>query len=398
MADLVAPVARTMVGSQDIAPEVERNITYDDLDWSPVATFLTQVHGVETVLDEVFNWSEQQAINFSVTLTGAISGVGAGTEQTVTFNSGNVVVGDVFYHTTSKQQFRVTEWVAYPTATTTQCKIVRISESLATVAVAGTPTLRYKSNQITENGYFPIGKGSTPTWYYNYIQTMTNVVGISWRNRKIPAYWGDQLSKYMYEANRQHRSNFERDFWWAEAISEVSSWTNEDGFTSNGRVTQTQGFDSRITTHSTSYGGTLTEPTFNDWLAQHVWNSRNSGSAFKMLVCGPGVMRALNSFATNRLNTYQGATQYGLDIREYITWGGRSLAIMEECEFYDNADYENTCYAIEPDMMGICALGDYMTQMLEISLPNRAADAFVYWTEAGFKIKQEKKHAKLFKL
>lgn len=386
-----------MINDENVAPQVEHMITYDDLDFAPVGTFLSQLHGVESVQDTTFRWPEKQAVKFSVTLTGSIANKSAGVSQSVTFNSANVVSGDVYYHTTSKQQFRVIS-TGTRTSTTTPAEIVRISTALATTAVAGTPTLFYKSNQITSRGYYPIGKGETPTWYYNYIQIMTNVVGISKLDKKIPAYWGDQLQEMMYVANQQHRSNFERDFWWGEAINEAAEWTNERGNENDGYIYQSQGMDSRLSTHTTSYGGTLTETTFNDWLAQHVWNSRNSGSAFKLLICGPGVIRAINSFATNRLNTYQGATELGLDIRQYNTWAGRTLAIIEEKEFYDNPDYENTCYAIEPEMINIVSIGDYMTSASPIGEPNRYVEEFAFETIAGFKIKQEKKHAKLFQL
>lgn len=398
MAELLAPVGTWELSGQDIMPEVERNILYDDLDWSPLATILTSANGIETVENTVYSWPEERAVRFSATLTGSISAVSAGTTQDVTFNVANIVIGEIFYHSGTKQQFQVVAFVSHPTATQTTVTIVRIAITLATLAVAGTPTLIKLSDQIAEGGWYPMGKGSTPTWLANYTQILANTVAITKTNKKVRTWYGNQFQKDMYQVNRQHRSNLEANLWWGQAINEMRTWTNEDGKTSTGQFTQSQGIDSRIQTHSTSYSGTLTEDVFNTWLEQHVWPSRNSGSMYKLLVCGPGIMRALNSFAVNRLHTLEGGSVYGMNIREYLTWGGRTLSIMEEKHFYDNSDYANTCYAIEPDMIGVVALGEYMSEVYPAQPPDRDIEALVYRTEGGWKIKQEAKMAKLFQV
>lgn len=398
MAELLAPVGTWELSGQDIMPEVERNILYDDLDWSPLATLLTSANGIETVENTTYSWPEQRAVRFNATLTGAISAVGVNTAQTVTFNVGNLVVGEIYYHSATKQQFQIVAVNNHPSVTQSNVDIKRIPITLATTAVAGTPTLVKMSDQIAEGGWYPMGKGQTPTWLANYTQILANTCSITKTMKKVRTYYGNQFQKDMYEIKKQHQSNLEANLWFGQAINEMRTWTNEDGKTSTGQFTQSQGVDSRIQTHSTSYSGTLTEDIFNTWLEQHVWPSRNSGSMYKLLVCGPGIMRALNSFAVNRLHTLEGGTTYGMNIREYITWGGRSLAVMEEKHFYDNTDYTNTCYAIEPDMIGLTALGDYMMEVYPAEPPDRDIEALVYRTEGGFKVKQEAKHAKLFQI
>lgn len=400
MADLLAPVDRYEIDDVNVMPSVERRILYRDLDWSPLATLLIQANGVETVTDQTFRWPEAQAVRFSATLTGALSGVSAGTKQSVTFNVGNIVVNEIWYHAGTKQQLQVTDVTSHPTADSTTAMVRRIPISLPTLATSGAPTLVKMSDQITTGGWYPLGKGTTPTWIYNYTQIFVNTVTITKTEKKIENWYGNQFQKDLYEANQQHKSNLEANLWWGIGFNELETLTNEEGHISSGTVSQSQGIDSRIQTHSTSYPGALSEDRFNTWLNEHVWPSRNSGPKDKLLICGPGFMQAINSFAVNRLHTLEGASQYGLNIREYITWGGRSLSIMEEKHFYDNPDYANTAYSIEPDMINVTCLGGFMTETgpMDFQKIGRDMEGIYIRTECGWKIKDEAKHAKLFQM
>jgi hypothetical protein len=398
MAEILAPVATNLFdANRDLKPQVEETILYKDLDYSPIGTMLARLNGIESWGNTIYYWSEHTAVKFQVTLTGAISNANAGVTQQVTFNSGNIRIGYIFYHAASKQQFQVVGFVSRNSTTSTM-NIVRIPITLATVAVAGTPTLLRLSDQITEGGYYPVGEANTPTWLFNYTQICANTLAITRTMMKVETFWGEEWPRLLLETHHQHQSNWEASLWYGIAINESRTWTNENSLTSVGQMTQSQGLESRITSHVTPYSS-LTMPIFKDWITEDVFGDRNYGPRDKWLVMGPGYRRQLYDGIEDKIRTVPGAEYYGVRVREY-EFGDNSLMFVEEKLFHDNPDYTNTAFAIDPDNIGIVALGDQNTALTEFrdtSMPNIDNKSAVIRSEGGWKIKAESFMAKHYK-
>lgn len=398
MADLVNVTGTYDLSGNDIMPEVEEHILTEELDWAPMSTFLVSVNGTIQVEAPDFRWPEMTLDKFNVTVTTGIANAAAAAEQTVTLNVGNATVGDIIHHSPSRQKFQVTSWTSN-TATTSVVKITRIPITSAAVAVAGTPKCIVLSNQIPEGGYYPIGKGATPTWYTNNTQICVDTVSITKTMKKTRTYYeGGQWQLDLNGATVRHRRNHERNFWWGEPINEERTLTNERGQVWTGQLRMSQGVEDRIQSHLSTYSGTLTKATFNNWVRQHVFNSRNSGSRGKLLVCGPNFMQALSDIAEENLQTFQGASEYGLDIQQWKVFGNRTLAIIEEREFMDNDDYADAAFAIEPNMLDVMQFGDSFIESFPIAPNDQDIDSIVFKSEHGFRMRKEHMFAKISKL
>lgn len=398
MSDLVNVTGTYHLSGNDIMPEVEEHILSEELDWAPMSTFLVAVNGTIQIEAPDFRWPEMTFDKFSVTVTTGIANASAGAEQTVTLSVGNATVGDIIHHSPSRQKFQVTEWIS-KTSSTSTVKITRIPISQAAVAVSGTPSCIVLSNQIPEGGYYPIGKAATPTWYTNYTQICTDTTSITETMKKTRTYYeGGQWNLQLQDLTIRHRRNMERNFWWGEGMSEERTLENERGQSWTGQFRMSQGFEDRLQSHLTTYSGTLTKSTFNNWLRNHVFNSRNSGSRAKMLVCGPGVLNALADIVEDNIQVQQGANEFGLDIQKWIYPGGRTLAIMEEREFMDNDEYTDTCFAVEPNVIDAMQFGEHYIESFNIEPNDQDIDSIVIRSENGWRVRKEHMSAKLSKL
>lgn len=391
--DLVGYVGSFSMGGQDIIRDVAEDVLYEDLGWSPITTFLTQINGTIPTTSNKFEWQESVADTPTVALTTAIAVAAAGVKQTVTFGAANVIVGNRYWHSVSKQTFQVTDFVS-KTATTTTVQIVRVPLTSAAVAVAGTPLLVSLGNFIVEGGYYPIPTGRIPAFFYNYTQLCTRSVGITRTMKDISTYHGSQFEQDKIEKLQQFRNDQDRVVLFGEGFQEQMVQTNENGQSATGTSSGSKGIENFIVTNKQS-GVAITEAAFDTFLATKVWGNRNSGSYTKLAICGPGMIQAINGFAKNRLQTHEGAEEYGLDIAVYVGWAGRKLYIMEEREFTDNPAYTNAMFVIDADQrhMAIRQLGQHFMQVRAIDPPDRDTEAIVFRSEFGLQLRGEAKNA-----
>lgn len=393
MAELVGYSDHFKMGGDDIIRDVAEDVLYEDLDWSPITTFLSQINGNDTCHNIKFEWQESVADKPYVTCTTAIVVATAGTGQSATLNSNEVTVGNRYYQSTSRQTFQVTAVSGHPSTTTT-CTIVRVPLTAATTAVSAGALMVSLGNYIVTGGYYPIPFGQTPTFLYNYTQLCTRTVGITKTMKQVSTYHGSQFESDKIEKLQRFRCDQDRVILFGEGFNEQMTQTNENGQSAPGSNMGSKGIEKTITTHVQT-GTTITEANLDAFARNHIWGSRNSGSKAKLMLAGPGVIQAINGFAKNRLQLMEGAQDYGLDIYTYISWAGRRLHIMEEREFTDNPDYNNTMFVLDVDdrVMRLVQLGDYFMQVFPIDPPDRDVEAICFRSEFGLRMKAESKHA-----
>lgn len=391
--ELINTVGRWMLDDQDVMPVVDNIIAYEDMDnYSPVVSFMLSLGQTEQVTDTYFRWPESRAETFQVT-AGNIPLTVPGAETTNVVINSLVAIGQKLRHGPTRQQFMVTSYVSRTTTATT-CKLTRIPTTLGIVALTA-PTLRMMPLTTPEGGFFPIAHGSHPTWHHNYTSICANSVSVTDTQVDVKNWYGSQFEKDVKEGVQQHKGNNERYLLFGQADNELITLTNEDGFGSTGQYREGDGLDARITTHRTSYS-TLDKTTFSSWLNTECFGSRNSGPKHAMLICGSSAMQAINDMAMNELVTFQGAEEFGLDIKQWKAWGDRTLAIVEEREFMDGNEESGSIFKINPDNISICHMHSYFMKVFDTSLPNRLAKSCGMVTEWGPKMKLEAQMAKLY--
>ena len=399
MAEIIKVALRGNMNEwDDIRPHVDTTIKWNDLGAAPLHTMLMLLNGTETVKDTRFRWPERQADMWQVTVDSAINVSGAGVAQAATIATTKVTIGDVLYHGASRQRFQVTAITSR--TTTTVCEITKIPITSATTAVSAGAVCRVLPMLMNEDAYYPTGKGGTPDWHFNYTQVSAYSVAISNTMAKVESWVdGGQWQNDITEAVANIRGQQERGFIWGSKISESRTLGSEiTSSTTTSKLQSSQGLDDRITTHRTTYSGTPTRATINAWIQAHVFNSRTSSSSRqKTLVVGPDMQQAINDMAGDQLQVFQGAEEYGLNIRKWII-GTRELAIVEEREFLDNTEDAGTAYAIEPENMALCILGDTYMEVKDTSPIEQRIKRVTYEWEGGYKIPQEFRHAKLSKV
>lgn len=382
-----------MIDDQDVMPVVEPIIAYEDMDnYSPVVSFMLSLGQTEQVGDVFFRWPESRAETFQVTCSD-IPATAAGAETTDVTIQALVAIGQKLRHGASRQQWMVTSFVTR-TSTATTCRLTLIPTSTAGVAVTA-PVLRMMPLTTPEGGFFPIAHGSTPTWHHNYTGIAANSVSVTITQTGVRNWYGDQFQKDVKEQVQQHKGNNERMFLFGKSDNELITLTNEDGYASTGQYREPDGLDARIQTHRTPYT-VLDRDTFTSWINTECFGSRNSGPKAAMLICGSTAMQAINDMAQNQLVTFQGAEQYGLDIKEWKAWGDRTLSIVEEREFMDGNEESGSIWKINPDNISIAHLHSWFMQVFDSSLPNQLRKSLAMVSEWGPKIKLEAQMAKLY--
>lgn len=402
--DLLNIVDRWEINGENVIPQVERRIRYEDLDFAPLITFMVSIGNTKKIGDVSWKWPESRAETFQAVCS-AIAAESAGVEQTVTIKAG-VVIGQQLFHGSTRQTFIVTDFISKQTDTTapggisTTVKILKMNNA-ATTAVTGSPVLRLLALRTPTGGFYPIGQGSTPVWHTNNVQLCTNVISVSTTEMAVENWYGSQFQKDIREKVQQHKGNNERVIWWGQGNDEYMELTNEDGNVSRGQVYNSQGIDDRIQTHRTPYT-VLDKPTIMSWLNAHCFGSRNSGPKEQLWVCGPDAMQAINEIGENQFVALPEIQELGLDIKQFKAWGERKLRIVEEREFYgdgvNKTESAGSIYKLNPDNMGIKYLQSTFMQSKPVNLPNRDMEALLLRSEWGFEFALEQQAALLYQL
>jgi hypothetical protein len=400
MSELLGVVGTFSMEDVDVIRDVDFDVLYEDEpDWSPLATFMTRISGTQTVKNTKYEWQENVLDKFAVS-SAAIPSTTAGAETTnVVINSANMRVGDVLFHAPTGQQFQITTRVS-KTTTTTTVKLTKIPITEAGDAISGTPSFRVLPNFMLEGGYYPIGVGTKPDFYFNYTQLNATTATITKTMKEVTTYHGSHFEEDVMYALHNLQCGQERTILFGKGIQEARTFTNEESNVSDGTFRSTQGLFDYITSIG-PYSGDLDKPTLNAFCGGKVWGPRNSGSRKKLFVSGANVMQAINDMSMEQYRVMSGENVFGLDIQAYKLWGNRIGVILEEREFSNDTladDYADTMLAIEPDLINIMQLGSQFIQLSPLNAGPRDIEGLVWRSEFGLKTRGRGKHHRLTKV
>lgn len=364
---LVGVAQTSDMQTEDIIREVADDILFEDLDWSPLVTYMSQIHGTIqfTTGRFKFEWQEDVADKPFVYCTTGIASGAAGATQVINLTTSDIRVGNRYWDSINKQAVQVT---AVSGASIT---IKRVPLTLGALALTGTvpsPALLVSlGNHVVEGAFYTLPTSQTPSFKFNYVHNIMQEVSVTRLLAEEQTYHGSDFEYNKMVKLRQFRSDQERLVLFGVGFSESMTQTREDGASWTGTSLGSSGLDEMIpSSQRQGYSGTLDEATLDDFLRDITWASRLSGNTEKMALCGRNVLSAISGFAKNRLKTepVEGATAYGLKINKYVHGLG-TLYLMEEREFRDNPAYEDSMWVIDPDpkVMNLMQRGPNFTRV-----------------------------------
>jgi hypothetical protein len=284
-----------LTGQFDLLPDVQRDVTFYDLQSAIIMTFLMAINRTEKASQPLFNWKEDQADYPSYTCTSAIPITAAGTPFTMTVSYGRVVPGDTVTEPYSNQTF---EWqtISSQNATTTVGTVLQVPSTVATTAVAGGALLINQGMHMVEGGAFPQGIGQIPLNVSNITAIKAGAVEVTYSMFNSETFWGNEYEYNKRARITQWRGDMERDLIWGKLVQEQRTQTS-NGFTVTNQMRQSLGILGRITSNKDVYTPPVSEGTLNNFVRQTVWGSRNSGSRQKLGACGPLLMGGIDDVA-----------------------------------------------------------------------------------------------------
>jgi len=383
----------------DILPDIKERILFEDIDFPPLATFMSRIQGTEPAHNTTFKWMESIIDKFAVT-TSSFNATSAGDETAnVTFQSPGMRVGDVIHHPGTGQKYQLTTYVSR-TSTTSVFKCVRVPFSLAGSAITGTPTFRVLGNHILEGQWLPIGQGVKPTFYSNYTQPLVEVATISRTMKEVATWWGSVFELDNMAAAQRLYADQERILIFGEGVEEDHAFTNEEGYSSEGVYRSTAGLHANITSIF-PYSGDLDKATLNAWYYGPVFGGRNSGQRKMMQLTGMNVFAAFDDIANQQLRYLpEISTALGVDVNAVKVAGQRQVALVEEREYMNDVDaseYADTATIVYPDLLAIRQLGANFMRVGPINMGPRISEGIEYYSEFGLEFKGRGKHHMLTK-
>lgn len=168
-------------------------------------------------------------------------------------------------------------------------------------------------------------------------------------------------------------------------------------------IRTTMGFKNRIVTNVYNANGTLTEAGFLTF-TQQAFGQYYEGSE-KLLVCAPIVITGLDTWANNKLRLAPGDDIYGVKVSRYTTNHGDFMVTrdlnLQNAPSGSGLGWGDEAYAIDLDSVEFAPLvgnGENRDTQLLVDVVKDGADLYrdEYLTEAGWVIRFEKRHARMY--
>lgn len=396
---IIGNAATSNVNVSDLIPEIERRVTLHDNDSAPIITFFTtgQTRSTEALRNTDFSWYEDQFDYPQASNITAIAAVAANVSQLITIDMPDAIVGQNLYHVQTNQTF-IVQVVTNVTPTTSDVTILKLPTTSATFAIAAAGTLVSTGVFLVEGGTYAAARGTKPTRFYNNVQLCNRTIGITRTMMSVDTYYGSQWEYDKAKNIKQFKSDMERVALFGQQFTQPGFSQNNGSVTSIGTLRGSLGIYPRVTTNVANYAGTLTEATFDSWLNNQVWGSRNHGSNIKLGLIGPDAMTDINGFVKNKVRVLdQAKKEYGLDIRAYDFNFGYKMYFIPEREFWESGTgLRSTILALDPQFISVCYMqGNLVQYLADTQLPNQDAFNVTLRSEMGMKVRFEQSHARL---
>lgn len=380
--------------------QIDDNIVLIDPDKAPLVTLTMKMRKRKPVVSPRIEWLEDDYVQrFGQLSTTTVNGVTGSTSVIVT--DGTVFkVGDVFYVPKAGSSSTAGELCRVTAISTNTLTVVRDVGGAGVDTISASSYLRLIGSAYEEGGALPAMKSTTPVTRTNYTQIIRTVVDFTNTQLASKAYGTLTDSERAYYHRKfmvEHLEQMNAALIWGRKSESLT------GGPSSKPIRTTDGINSVISTNITDANGILTRRTFENWCRTCF---RYGNKSQKLLLASPLLCQAINEWGNSFLMVKPGETRFGVRIQEIETSAG-TLMMVRDWMLEDPASGANGFsgwgFILDMDCIEynyLAANGESRDTKVMQDVVQDGADRKVdqILTECSFKIKQEKRHGKIFNI
>lgn len=358
-----------------------------------VITFLMKLGSRKAVDSPRYEWIEDDYVARWTTNGTATVGASA-SSTTVTVTDGTLfTAGDLFVVPNAATSSTVPEVIRVTAVTSNTLTVVR---GATPAAINASVALRIIGTAYEEGATTPVAKSTAPTVKTSY----TEIFRTSWnftRTQVASRVYGAASGERMREQKKklvEHKITMNGSFLFGTATESLTGGPNSNP------IRTTMGLNSVITTNVTDAGGSLTRKTFETFSRQ----AFRYGSREKLLLAAPIIISAIHDWGNSFLHVGPLEKVYGVNVQRVMSGHGQWMLVrdwMLEDGVSGKNGFGGWGYSLDMDSLEYFYLSgngqNRDTHLLEDQIKD-GRDAFVdeYLTEAGLRVTQEKRFAKLY--
>lgn len=285
-------------------------------------------------------------------------------------------------------------------------RVVSVSGNVLTVirnvgtgtigTIDASAALRILGSAAEENATPQSQKSTNVATLTTYTQIFKTIVSLSGTQEASRIYGspGGERKRLHKKKLVEHKQKMNAQALFGKASESLTGGPNGNP------VRTTAGINSRITTNITDAGGILTQKTFESFARA----AFRYGSQNKLLLASPIVISAIHAWGNSFMQLGPMEKQFGVDIQK-VTSGHGQFTLARDWMLEDGVSGQNgfggVAFCIDMENFEYVFLsenGKSRDTRIEQDVVKDGRDGVVdeILTEAGFRIRHEKKHAKLF--
>ncbi len=361
---------------------------------SPLVTFLSKIEGAKLKVNSPrHEWFEDDFVARYVVNSGTtINGNASSTTITLATDDGKkVVVGTILAipqavgNSGSPEIVRVTS-VSGDTAT-----VVRNLGSSGLITLAADAAIAILGSAHEEGGSPVSALSTAPVAKITYTQIFKGYVNLTETAIQSAVYGSrDERDRLQKKKLEEHAIAINRQFLLGRATESLTG-----GPTLSNPIRTTMGLESVISTNRTDAAGALTR----DAIESFARSAFRYGSETKLLLASPLVVSAFHMWANQHQQVSPGEKMFGVNIQKIQTGHGIWLLTRDwSLEDYIAAQgFAGVAFSVDTKYLKYLYLGNRDTKLFEdVIKDGRDAAVDEIKSEVGFKVMNEKAHAKLY--
>lgn len=363
---------------------------------NPLLTFTMKLKKRKGIDSPRYEWFEDDYVARWTTNSATTVNANSGS-TTVTVNDGTLfVAGDLFLVPNADSSSTAPELVRVTAVSTNTLTVVRAQGGTSVAAINAGAALRIVGNAYEEGAVTPSAKTTAPVAKISYTQIFRSSLNFTKTQVATKAYGAPDGERKREQRKKliEQKEKMNAAFLFGSASESLT------GGPTGAPVRTTMGLNSVISTNITDAGGVLTKKTFETF-------SRSAfryGSREKLLLASPMVISAIHDWGNSFLLVKPLEKVYGVDVNRVQTGHGTWMLArdwMLEKGISGGNGFSGYAYSVDMDSLEyffLNANGENRDTHLIQNAIQDGRDAFVdeYLTEAGLRIIQEKRFAKLF--
>lgn len=302
-------------------------------------------------------------------------------------------VGDVFVVAPANTATGAGELCRVTTIATSTLTVTRGFAGSTVNTINASSYLRLIGDAHEEGGTIPSAKTTAPKLLTTNLQIVKTVIDLSntaIASKVYGANSGERMRLHK-KALAEHKQKLNGIALWGRSSV---AWTGGP----NGKPLRTAtGIDSIISTNIYDCDGTLTRKALQSFAR----SAFRYGKTEKILLCAPIICDAFSEWGNSFLQTKSGETKWGMKVTQVETAHGTFQVVRDwMLENQSTYGWGGVAYALDLDQIEylyLSANGENRDTKLEMNVVQNGTDSKVdqIISECGFRIRQEKYHAKL---